>query len=148
MLCLITVVCFVFVMCCEFFNTKIESICNPRIKQIIKGTNIFVSILLLINIFFGAFFSIAMCIFESTLQDTFVGKANIINDIVYSAHSDLKYVSFIDNATFIPVLRLCGIQMSDERSIPLIIIVSIGLFVTTFLIDNTYPEDRLYTKKG
>lgn len=147
MLCLITVVCFVFVICCEFFNTKIESTCKPKVKRIIKRTDIFVSFLLYINNFFGTFFSIAICMFESTLQGTFAEKANILNDIVYPALSDIKYNSFIDNATFVPILRLCRIQMSDKCSISFIIIVSLVVFVTTFLIENTYATDRIDTKK-
>lgn len=136
MLCLITVVCFIFVMCCEFFNTKIESTCEPKVKRIIKRTNIFVSFLLYINIFFGTFFSIAICMFESALQGAFAEKANILNDIVYPALSNLKYNSFIDNATFVPILRLCGIQMSDKCSIPFIIIVWLVGFATSTYLEN------------
>lgn len=85
--------------------------------------------------------------FESALQGAFAEKANILNDIVYPALSDIKYNSFIDNATFVPILRLCGIQMSDKCSISFIIIVSLVVFVTTFLIENTYATDRIDTKK-
>lgn len=85
--------------------------------------------------------------FESTLQGAFAEKANILNDIVYPALLDIKYNSFIDNATFVPILRLCGIQMSDKCSISFIIIVSLVVFVTTFLIENTYATDRIDTKK-
>lgn len=141
MLCFTTILCFVFVICYKFFNAKIKSIYKPKVKQIIKRADMFVSMLLFINFFIGALFSIAICMFESTLQDSFVGKSNILNDIIYSVYSDFKYTSFVDNTTFIPILRLFGIQTFDERSISLIIIVFIGFCVTALIVENTYPAN-------